>query len=267
MTRLVVRGQVYRRVAPDSMLEGEFERLIAQDAAGLFPGYRLVEFKKTVTSEFGRNQADFALVHVAYSEWWVVEVEIATHSFDQHVFPQVQSLASASYGQDEAVYLASREQGLNAHSLEMMMLGAQPRVMVIVNRDCPSWHPPLSALGVRLLVAEVYRSDLDSHALVVAGRLPSVDQSVVSRCVPEPVLGRTFLSVESPAALDVEPSGQVEIEHSGVVSTWRRLDVSDRVWLHPEGGGLGHSRPVFLVRTEGGGLAFRDMRPNDSRRV
>lgn len=258
MNRLVIRGQVYRPLAVHALLESEFAALVRQDATALFPAFHLVPFALPVQSEYGRFAADFALVHSGYRQWWVVEVELSTHSFAQHVMPQVQALSSASYSIREARHLASRAPELDPRSLEQMMLGAQPRVLVVVEEPCSSWELPLAVLGAHLMVIEVYRSERDAFALRAVGAPPVADDRIVSWCVPEPALGRAFLAVQSPAALPVASGASLEIEMCGRSSMWRRIDVQDKVWLVADSGIPRLNEPVALACTESGRFVLLD---------
>lgn len=255
--RLIAKRELYNRLAGDALSESQYEQLLSQDSHLLFPQHRLVRFRKTVSSEFGTSQADYALIHHAYREWWIVEVELAHHSFSGHVFPQVQCLASAAYGEPEAVYLAAIDASLRLDALTEMMLGAQPRVLVIVNRERREWETALSIFGARVMVAEVYRSSMDAHALFVQGLLPDLTATLVSQCVPEPGLGK-FLAVGSPAALVTKHGEMLDIEWEGSTTRWRRMDVKDKVWLYPiAGDGLPRGVVVELHRSESGSHFFK----------
>ena len=253
MPRLIARGHYFNRLAADALSEAEFERLVEQEAGHLFPAHFTVRFRSTVVSEFGTNRADFALVHRDYKEWWVVEVELAGHSLEQHVVPQVVGLAQAGYGAADARSLSSQDDRLSTDRLLTMMRGAQPRVLVIVNEEREGWRTVLTAIGAYMMVAEVYRSTRDSYALLVHGSIPSVDDAVVSRCMPERAMEKAFLRLLSPAALPVASGECVEVAFEDSVTLWRRLDVHDSAWLYPaQGDGLPGSFPVDLIRTDSG---------------
>jgi len=256
--KVVVRGQTFLPMASAALSETEYERLLVQEATRIFPGYRLVEFKTTVQSEYGPNQSDFALIQNEYLSWWVVEIELAHHSFSGHVFPQVRSLAFATYGPAEADYLCSRDNSLDRARLGEMMLGAQPRVLVVANGDVPSWRESMAAFDALIMRARVFVSERDAMCLVVSGEIPALTQAVISRCVPNPLLGRAFLLVESPVAVPVQNGESLHIEYEGVVTAWSRVDTGDTVWLYPAGGSnLVIKRPVDLVLRDDGGLRFR----------
>lgn len=130
---------MYDSVSSNSFYEFEYENVILDRASLLFPEYHAVPFKKRVESETGRAIADLALIERSYRKWWVVEIELSHHSLSGHVLPQVDILANANYGTDIAQYLASRSSDLDIGSLENMMRGSQPLVVVIVDRYLPDW--------------------------------------------------------------------------------------------------------------------------------
>jgi hypothetical protein len=106
MARLLVGSEWYDAVASEDFYEVQFEGLVLQNAASLYPSYFAVPFKTTVTSEHGSKKPDLALIDRDYRAWWVVEVELAHHSLHHHALPQVQVLATAEYGAPEAEYPA-----------------------------------------------------------------------------------------------------------------------------------------------------------------
>jgi len=93
MARILFNGNWFEEISPSSFYETDFENLVFRQAEILYPDYQLVPFKLTVTSEFGSAKPDFALIDRAYRNWWVGEIEIASHPFETHVLPQVEVLS------------------------------------------------------------------------------------------------------------------------------------------------------------------------------
>lgn len=78
MARIYVAGQWYRGLSSSALLEVEFERLVLEHSAELFPEWHVVPFKADVASEESISRPDLALVDPLYRTWWVVEVEMVT---------------------------------------------------------------------------------------------------------------------------------------------------------------------------------------------
>ena len=255
MARLVVGDTVYESVGSASYAEAEFEQMLFQRAALLFPDYEMVEFKTTVQSDVGTAKADFALIEKRYRHWYVVEAEMSHHPFNGHVFPQVHKLSRARYGAPEAEYRAARGL-LDQPQILDMMKGAQPTVLVVVNGYKPDWEAQLRNLGARVAVAEIFRSPENQHVVRLNGFYPVVRQSVLSECSVDEMIPR-LLVVHSPAGLPVPNTGEIVIELDGAVTAWTRIDSASKVWLNPTRAAPHRPGERFLlVELAGGGLAF-----------
>lgn len=266
MARLLVRDEWYDALSPGSVFETDFERLLLTHAPTLYPDFFLVSFKKRVESPYGVAIADLALIDKRFRDWWVVEVELGVHSLRDHVEPQVAVLATASYGTEEADYLLDKNPQLEARAVRDMMLGLPPRTLVLVNQARPDWVPPLRAWDVAVGVVEVFRSERNHEILRVNGAQPEAMGDLVSVCRVDESL-RNALVVASPASLDVPRGGSALIRFQGAVSTWRRVEVQNRVWLMPEGRyPLPPAGRFFrLTRTSKGELDL-ELRPGLTRR-
>src|SRR3712207_8600447 len=63
----------------------------------------------------------------------------------------------------EAAYLCAQSSALNGRAVLDMMKGTQPRVLVIVNVQCPHWIEALDRLDAHLTVFEIFRSERNRH--------------------------------------------------------------------------------------------------------
>lgn len=256
MARLLIEGRWFEGLASTELYEREFEQLVAQDAQVLFPGWRFVPFKVDVESPRGRKRPDYALIDLRYRCWWVVEVEMAHHSLENHVIPQIEVFWEGEYGATHVDCLLRNAPDLDRASLEAMLHGTPPRVYVIVNIPCPHWRQPLSQYGVELGVVEIFRSDLNAHALRLNGYQPEPPRNTLTICRRDPVIPR-LLSVDSPAALPVGVGETVQIDLDGRTTEWVRMDMATRVYLSPRRGSpLSDVRSVELQVRNDGGLVF-----------
>lgn len=237
-----------------ALLEAEYERIVLAQAPGIFPGFIVVPFKPTVIYEGVPKQADVALIAPDYSTWWVGEIELAHHSFRGHVLPQVEVLARGRYGAAHAEWLATRNPSLDVGALRAMMFGQQPRVVVVVNAPCPTWVQPLAHEDAVVAIAELFRSS--RNRLIVRRNGVDIDlgDDVVSICRVDAGM-RRMLQVDSPAQL-LGLEEPLLIEIAGGVSSWRLIQLADRVWLSPDRGSPfpQDARTFRLVRAAEGRL-------------
>lgn len=255
MARFLLGDEWFDQLSSTSLYENEYERLLLSNASSLFPDYHVVEFKPIIQSEQGTARPDLALVDRELRAWWVVEVELAHHSLKGHVLPQVEILTSGRYGASEADVLNHSIPSLDSESALNLVKGSQPPVLVIVNQARPGWHDPIAQVGASLMVAEVFRSSRNAHAIRANGAYPTIAGDSVSDCVVDGALPG-FLVVQSPARLDAPQGTRLEIEIAGTITEWTRLDVQDRVWLKPHGADPleGRRGPFSLSRSEDGRL-------------
>ncbi len=233
--------------------------MIQQRAASLFPEYYVTPFKIRVEADTGdAKKPDLALIDRQYRRWWVVEVEMAHHSLRGHVLPQVEVFSEGRYGWEHAEHMA-RSSVIEKQRARDMIRGAQPRVLVIVNQNVPSWVEPIHQLRGRVMVVEMFRSGRNQHVLRVNGDHPSELEGaadVVSKCRLDPWLPR-LLQIDSPASL---PTGSaIRILFRGGLTVWERLTISNKVWLSPvERNPLNGDRTYAIVRDSTGLLHFED---------
>jgi hypothetical protein len=256
--RILVEGTWYDALATSALIEAEYERVLAAHADILYPDFHFVPFKVRVESSSGAKKADYVLIDKEYRRWWVVEVELAHHSLDNHVLPQVEVLSNGTYGKEHALHLASQSPELDLAMLEDMMLGGQPGVLVIVNADSEEWRRYLSFYGVDMAVIEIFRSANLDYAFEAQGARPIVEQDLVTICRRDPLLRRLFL-VQAPAALGIAAEERMTVEFNGATTDWRRIDSADKVWLAPVGPSPvpPDATVLGLVRSGGTVLSFR----------
>ena len=257
--RLLLNEEWFDAVSSEGQYESEFQDIIIGRADSLFPDYYVVSFNALVESEDGRRRPDLALIDRNYRYWWVVEVEMAHHSLYGHVIPQVEVFARGKYGQEHCDHLISRCNELNPVDLADMIKGAQPRVVVLVNRSVPDWIEPIHGLDGIVTIVEVFRSGRNQHILRIDGEYPTRSAvNVLSMCNLDNTMAR-LLQIDSPAALGVGSGDQISIRFQGGITIWSRLDSADKVWLIPSGRNpLSANQSYRILKDADGGMSFEE---------
>jgi hypothetical protein len=160
MSRILVDSTWYERLAPNALLELEYQRLLISHAEHLYPEYHVIPYGKLIESDFDAAIADMAFIAKDFSGWWIVEVELASHSLGGHVLPQVDVFLNGRYGLEDAEYLASHAPDLDPDRIKDVVRGEQPEVMVIVNRPLEEWANALHARGASMAIAEANTSSV-----------------------------------------------------------------------------------------------------------
>lgn len=256
MARLVVEGHRYDSLSSSAFLEREYERLVIQEAAQLFPGLTVVPFTEPVHYEGTWKKPDLALLDPACRMWWVGEVELAHHSLSGHVLPQVEVLARGDYGDPHAAALARAAPDIDAGLVGAMLRGAQPTVAVIVNEPVPDWRAPLAREGVLLVIVEVFRSDIRLPVFRINGHDLVVPGDVLTTCRVDPLMPR-MLQVDAPVSLGFDTDAEIEIGYHGTVTRWRLFTTADRTYLSPvRGSPWPEGSQLRIVRGQDDRLTF-----------
>ena len=218
--RILVDERVYGALGSNAFSEGEYEDILRDRSKLIYPEWELVPFKPLVQSPHGDRHPDLALIAPDYSDWWVVEVELAHHSLHAHVLPQVEAFHDGHYGHRHVDKLLENLPSNDRPEVERMIREVHPRVHVVVNEDVSGWIAPLSQYDVALGIVEVFRGDRDQIALRVSGTMPVLRTGRRSRCVRDITLKNAFNVMD--ATLAAQLPSEFEMTIDGHITFWRR---------------------------------------------
>ena len=121
----------YERFERIELIEPDYERLLADFSAKIFPQHHWVHYKPPISSVHGVAHPDAALIAKEGGEWLVVEVEIARHSTRDHVELQLTKLRDGWYRRRELQHLAERY--ADPAGVMGTLEGVQPRFLLILD--------------------------------------------------------------------------------------------------------------------------------------
>jgi len=238
---------------PDSPSETEFEATVAIACRRAYSGYRCIVFGGTFEHEGDIRRPDLALVARDYSHWFIVEVELLSHSLDGHVVPQMRTLRYGEPQRDCATILA-RELSITLGQAENLLENVPRSTIVVANGHNRDWYIALRALDVGYLSISTFRSNGGDEAFEIWGALAPVRESIG--------FGR-FVSTDGAIRIrrDVRlPDGpiQIEVEH-GATSCWIVRRDERFAWISKERGraALPDAASVQLLRTSNGQILLR----------
>src|ERR1700685_921247 len=154
----------------DAAKEAEFEYIVAKTLMCIYPNYRCIVFGGGFRLDGEVSRPDLALISRDYSHWFVIEVELVSHSLNLHVLPQVRAF---QYGRPEpdCVSILARELKLAEPNVETFLRAVPRSVAVAVNKRHRDWEIALGSLQVQMLVVSAYKSPSGVEAVEVDGRL------------------------------------------------------------------------------------------------
>jgi hypothetical protein len=256
LARLAFDNHRYDSLASTAFLEREYERLVVQEASQLFPGLRVVTFKEPVHYEGTWKKPDLALLDPECRIWWVGEVELAHHSLNGHILPQIEVLARGDYGDRHATALARAAPDIDPARIRAMLRGAPPIVAVIVNEPVPEWRAPLARESVVLVIVEVFTSAQRLPVFRINGHDLAVPGDVLTTCRVDPVIPR-MLRVDAPAALPFDADTEIEIAYRGALTRWRVVATADHTYLSPvRGSPWPEGATLRIISGQDGRLTF-----------
>lgn len=236
---------IFHLVDPTAFLEIDFEAEVVKALTCLLPEYWCGVFAGTFLLEGERRNADLALIHKSLSHWFVVEVELAGHSFDGHVLPQVRCFR---FGEPEESCVTSLARAFTSITRDQAasILRYIPRyVAVVSNLPDVEWTKSLRALDVQHLTVSVYRDRNGRTAHEVEGRLIARTESLgfaqfsaIDKC----------LRINKGCGL---PVGNIQIvDQFGNLSPWTVREDSGVLWVTKDRGPtlLEHNGYVQIIR-------------------
>lgn len=238
---------------PSAATESEFESWVVKGLMCMFPNYRCVVFAGGFQHDGALYRPDLALVAIDFSHWFIIEVELTSHSFTEHVLPQV---CSFRYGEPDpgcATALAA-SLGIGESQARTLLERVPYGVAVILNRENTEWEVALRAHDIQVLVVSSYTSLSGLEAIEVSGGLEVVRESLG--------FGQYIASVRSlrfgiPIRLS---EGRVQIRDlHGNTAWWRVVKELGNTWISRESGTpeVPDQRTVQLIATGDGYLSMR----------
>lgn len=238
---------------PDRAAEVEFEATVAQALMCAYPKYECLVFNGGFRHHGEVSKPDLALVAKDFSHWFVIEVELTSHSLEGHVLPQIRRLV---YGDPEpdCETILSREMGIEKGQAATIVKRVPYRVAVVANKANDEWKRSLAALEAQMLSVLAFRSASGKRVLEVEGSLDLTESSIG---FAEYSATDRALRLLASAALD---TGQVQIyDSNGGASLWTVTEVNGRKWMSKNVGtpDLVHGSRAQLIRSRDGRIILR----------
>jgi hypothetical protein len=238
---------------PSGLTESEFESWVVKGLICMFPNYLCVVFSGGFSHEGNVYRPDLALVARDYSHWFIVEVELTSHSFKEHVLPQVCGFRYGEPDQGCAKALAG-SLGLSELQAHTLLQFVPYGVAVIINRENPEWDVALRAHGIQVLVVSSYVSKTGVEAIEINGRLEVVRESLGFGEYRAAVRAMRF---GVPIRI---PEGRAQIRDlQGNLSWWKVFKEGGDTWISKEVGtpDIADKRTVQIIATGDGYLSMR----------
>lgn len=147
------------------LLETHYEGVLRNFAPQLFPMWHMARWSPLVDGPAGRAKPDEILVKNDFSDWLVVEVELADHP-ESHFEAQFSALADANYLTDRVIESALETlKDLDGRALEQMLTDVRPGMLCIADSQTQALEWQCRTNGFSLAVITPLRSDKGTWAM------------------------------------------------------------------------------------------------------
>jgi hypothetical protein len=238
---------------PDAALETEFELIVAKALMCIYPGYHCFPFGGTFKLEDNVSRPDIALVAKDLSHWFVIEVELISHSLDGHVLPQVRTFR---YGdpQPDCISVLAKALSMDRSQIRTFLMTVPRTVVVIANKRHRDWEISLRSLQVQMLTVSTFISPAGIQAVEVDGKLIAKQEHIA--------FGQYFATdraLRFHQGVQI-PNGEIMIDSfDGSGSIWTVTRDNDWAWVTKKQGTPDITNGAFvqMIRAFGGRFSMR----------
>jgi hypothetical protein len=162
---------------PDALFESELEAYSVRALTCLYPQYFCFLFGGSFSYRGATHKPDLAMVARDFSHWFIIEVELLSHSFRDHVLPQV---CAFRYGDphSDCVSILSRELVIDKNRAETLLLTVPKNVAVVVNRWDDDWFKYLDSHSIQMASVQHYKTSIGADAVQLEGYLHAPARSL-----------------------------------------------------------------------------------------
>jgi hypothetical protein len=248
-----VTEQLYEMSDPDALSESELEYKTVRVLSRVFPEFHCVLFAGGFQYDDKVYRPDLALVARNFSHWFVIEVELVSHSFDAHVLPQARAFR---YGapQPDCVNVLARELEISVEQARTLIEHVPRSIAVIANKPERNWEIALRSHDIQFLTVSIFKSPGGIEAIEIGGTLQVLQESLGFG-----TYSATDRSIRFPRSLRL-PSGPIQInDPRGAASLWSVVKSDGFTWVTKELGvpDIPNGSFVQLIRAVGGRLYIR----------
>lgn len=152
--------------------ERDFEEQVLRVINQIMPNYKAAAWKPIVRDWHGHGaKPDIAIVSNDLDDWYVVEVELASHPISGHIAPQLETLRNGIYDRSLVPSLQKAFPGVSVETLTRLT-NRDPGLLCVVDQYTEPISRTCRSAGFDLAVLEPYYGELGGWAVLVE-RLPS----------------------------------------------------------------------------------------------
>lgn len=245
---------VFQLIDPAEFSEAQFEAETIKALCCLYQDYFCGPFRGSFDLDGETRVADLALIHKSFTHWFVIEVELISHSLDKHVLPQIRCFRFGEASESCITSFCNGFAGLDRNRAESLLRFVPRSIAVVVNRYEREWELSLKALDTQLITLSIFRERSGRTAHEIQGFLHVVRESLGFAQYSS--IDRSF---RLPISSDI-PRGSIQIEDPfGALSAWVVRESNGYLWVTKEVGdpALPHNKHLQVLRAYDGRITLK----------
>ena len=162
--------RIFEPRVPDT--ESDFEAQVLRVVSEITPGFTVASWKPLIRDWHGHGaRPDLAMIARDLESWYVIEVELASHSIPGHIAPQLETLGNGVY---DSSLLPSLQRAFPSESTEALtrMVRREPGLLCIADQYTDKIWRTCRDTGFELVVLEPYFGTPGGWAVLVE-KIPS----------------------------------------------------------------------------------------------
>lgn len=245
---------IFSQTDPASYTEVEFEEHCIRALSCIYPDYLCIRFEVPFTLDGKVSKPDLAMISKRMSHWYVLEVELASHSLEFHVLPQVKAFRYGDIDIEAAVRVINKNSNISISQAQTLVKHVPRFVAVAMNRPRKDWLDIFKSHDVQCISVAIYKNKDELHAHELVGTLQA-KKEVVAR-------GKYFAGDRSflfPNGNEVPSTNRLQLtDPFGGLSYWMVQKREKEVWLTKENGSIELDDQVLiqLIRDYSGSLSI-----------
>ena len=158
--------------------ENRFEATALRLLKSLHPTCYVFPFKPIINYSGTGWKPDLAVVEKKMGYWFVIEVEIATHSLQRHIMPQVTAFRFGDYGDETAQALSENLNNVSFQQAQTLIRHIPRYIAVVSNSDNVEWESALAAENIQFVSIAGFEDVQGQTAHLVTGTLKPAERSL-----------------------------------------------------------------------------------------
>ena len=234
---LVHRERRFSEVTPGALYEKQVENVVHKNVGQIMPGYESWQFEPLIRTPGGDTKPDLIFVNLEQNVWFLVEVEVETHSFRSHILPQISKMRRCEDGEEVIDQYLNLGNTLNSEVDYRELFERRPGVLLITHGTSEHFSYEIEALGVERIDLSIFQCSDGPYdpILRIQDRASVLVDTGVYASRGTGAWNRHWTLTRDITNIDNVNSGNSVVHYGGHVGIWKTMRLGGSTLLVPPG--------------------------------